>query len=168
MTLALGLSQCLPLPPSGALVPRWHQGSISARTSRRASALRLSAPLNAEIVRRAGHRSDLRQNLGGSSDHRVKDERARLAGFGNRETARQARKVVETRAPELVEAMDKGRRLRSASPLCTRLLLLDRPLNQAGFPEGRVQLIAHRLSGLGSPVIRGFVPSHTGGDGIDR
>jgi hypothetical protein len=36
----------------------------------------------------------------------IKDEAARLSGFGNRETARQARKVVETGAPELVEAMD--------------------------------------------------------------
>ena len=31
---------------------------------------------------------------------------------------------------------------------------------RAGFPEGQVQLIAHRVWGLGSPVIRGFVPSH--------
>ena len=39
---------------------------------------------------------------------RIKDEAARLAGFGNRETARQAKKVVDHGAPELVDAMDAG------------------------------------------------------------
>ena len=37
------------------------------------------------------------------------DQAAKKAGFGNRETARQARKVVETGTPELVTAMDEGR-----------------------------------------------------------
>ena len=37
-----------------------------------------------------------------------KDQSARLSGFGNRETARQARTVVEKGTPQLVEAMDRG------------------------------------------------------------
>lgn len=37
-----------------------------------------------------------------------KDTAAKLSGFGNRETARQARTVVERGIPELVEAMDAG------------------------------------------------------------
>ena len=64
--------------------------------------------INAEIERRAGGRGKkLDQDFGRVS--RVSDESARLAGFGNRETARQARKVVERGTPELVEAMDAGK-----------------------------------------------------------
>ena len=36
------------------------------------------------------------------------DDVAKRAGFGNRETARQAKKVVDQGVPELVEAMDSG------------------------------------------------------------
>jgi hypothetical protein len=43
--------------------------------------------INAEIERRQGARTDLGQNVGRS---RVADESAKLAGFGNRETARPA------------------------------------------------------------------------------
>lgn len=48
---------------------------------------------------------DLSQNLG-KSQHWSKDKAAKLAGFGNRETARQATRVVEHGTPELVAAMD--------------------------------------------------------------
>ena len=70
--------------------------------------------INAEIERRQGARTDLGQNLGRS---RVADASAKLAGFGNRETARQARAVVEAaeREPEkygrLVEDMDRSGRV---------------------------------------------------------
>jgi ParB-like chromosome segregation protein Spo0J len=64
--------------------------------------------INAELERRQGARADLGQNLARSEDHRTSKESARLAGFGNRETARQARKVVERGTPELVDAMDRG------------------------------------------------------------
>jgi N6-adenosine-specific RNA methylase IME4 len=73
--------------------------------------------INAEIERRQGARTDLGQDLARSEDHRVSKESARLAGFGNRETARQARAVVEAaeRDPErfgqLVEAMDRSGRV---------------------------------------------------------
>jgi N6-adenosine-specific RNA methylase IME4 len=83
--------------------------------------------INAELERRQGQRADqaqhvaldcddanFRQNIAVSDGHRVSKESARLAGFGNRETARQARAVVEAaeHAPEkygrLVEAMDRS------------------------------------------------------------
>jgi hypothetical protein len=73
--------------------------------------------INAELERRQGARTDLGQDLARSEDHRVSKESARLAGFGNRETARQARAVVEAaeRDPErfgqLVEAMDRSGRV---------------------------------------------------------
>jgi len=50
----------------------------------------------------AGRPSENRQDLVD------KDEAARLAGFANRETARQATSVVHHGTPELVEAMDKS------------------------------------------------------------
>ena len=58
--------------------------------------------INAELERRQGARSDLAQNLAPSDKDRVAKRSARLAGFGNRETARQARAVVEAaeRDPE--------------------------------------------------------------------
>jgi ParB-like chromosome segregation protein Spo0J len=58
------------------------------------------------VERHPGARTDLNQNFG--RGERVADEVARRAGFGNRETARQAAAVVTEGAPELVEAMDKG------------------------------------------------------------
>jgi hypothetical protein len=64
--------------------------------------------INAELERRRGSRSDLAQDLAPSEKDRVGKQSARLAGFGNRETYRQARKVVERGTPELVEAMDRG------------------------------------------------------------
>jgi N6-adenosine-specific RNA methylase IME4 len=77
----------------------------------------LERTINAELGRRQGARTDLGQDLARSEDHRVAKESARLAGFGNRETARQARAVVEAaeRAPEifgrLVEDMDRSGRV---------------------------------------------------------
>jgi N6-adenosine-specific RNA methylase IME4 len=62
--------------------------------------------ISAEVERHQGARTDLGQKIGRSG--RVADEAARLAGFGNRETARQAKTVVEHGAPELVEAVDNG------------------------------------------------------------
>jgi hypothetical protein len=50
--------------------------------------------INAEIERQAGQRSDLAQNLAPSEKDRVGKESARKAGFGNRETARQARALL--------------------------------------------------------------------------
>jgi hypothetical protein len=38
-----------------------------------------------------------------------RDSAARNGGFGNYETARQAKAVVTSGAPELIEAMDSGR-----------------------------------------------------------
>ena len=70
--------------------------------------------INAEIERRQGARTDLGQNLGRS---RVADASARLAGFGNRETARQAAAVVEagerepTKYGRLIEDMDRSGRV---------------------------------------------------------
>jgi ParB-like chromosome segregation protein Spo0J len=48
-------------------------------------------------------KSDQAQNLAVD-----RNKSAQLAGFGNRETARQARKVVERGTSELISAMDKG------------------------------------------------------------
>jgi ParB-like chromosome segregation protein Spo0J len=59
--------------------------------------------INAEIERHPVGRGKRRQNFG-----RICERSAGLAGFGNRETARQARKVVEHGAPELIQAMDQG------------------------------------------------------------
>jgi N6-adenosine-specific RNA methylase IME4 len=70
--------------------------------------------MKAQIERRQGARTDLGQNLGRS---RVADASASLAGFGNRETARQAAAVVEAgeRDPakyaRLVEDMDRSGRV---------------------------------------------------------
>jgi N6-adenosine-specific RNA methylase IME4 len=70
--------------------------------------------INAEIERRQGARTDLGQNIGRS---RVADASAKLAGFGNRETARQACAVVEAGEREpakyarLVEDMDRSGRV---------------------------------------------------------
>jgi hypothetical protein len=66
----------------------------------------------AEIEKRQGQRSDLQQDFVESDPNRVANESARLAGFGNRETARQARAVVEAAEQEpekfgrLLEEMD--------------------------------------------------------------
>jgi hypothetical protein len=70
--------------------------------------------INAEIERRQGARTDPGQNIGRS---RVADASARLAGFGNRETARQAAAVVEAGEREpakyarLVEDIDRSGRV---------------------------------------------------------
>jgi N6-adenosine-specific RNA methylase IME4 len=70
--------------------------------------------VNAEIERRQGARTDLGQNVGRC---RVADASAKLAGFGNRETARQACAVVDagerepTKYGRLVEAMDRSGRV---------------------------------------------------------
>jgi N6-adenosine-specific RNA methylase IME4 len=67
----------------------------------------------AEIEKRQGHRSDLQQDFVESDPNRVANQSARLAGLGNRETARQARAVVEAAEREpmkygrLLEAMDR-------------------------------------------------------------
>ena len=71
----------------------------------------------AEIEKRQGQRSDLQQDFVESDPNRIANESARLAGFGNRETARQARAVVEAaeREPEkfgrLLENMDRSGRV---------------------------------------------------------
>jgi ParB-like chromosome segregation protein Spo0J len=60
------------------------------------------AILEALARKPVGHPSDNRQDLVD------KDEAAKLAGFSNRETARQATAVVREGVPELVEAVDRG------------------------------------------------------------
>ena len=52
-----------------------------------------------------GARTDTCQNLGKFN----RDEAAARAGLGNKETARQAKKVVDDGSPELIEAVDDGR-----------------------------------------------------------
>lgn len=49
-------------------------------------------------------KSDQKQNFAFD-----RDSAARKAGFGNYETARQAKTVVTSGAPELIDAMDSGR-----------------------------------------------------------
>ena len=48
-----------------------------------------------------------------------KNEAAKRAGLGNRETARQAKSVVDNGAPELVEAMDNGTPISTAADIAT-------------------------------------------------
>jgi N6-adenosine-specific RNA methylase IME4 len=73
--------------------------------------------INAELERRPGARTDLAQNVAPSEKDHLAKESARLAGFGNRETARQALAVVEAaeREPEkfarLVDDMDRTGRV---------------------------------------------------------
>ena len=55
-----------------------------------------------ETIGTGGHQVNKRQNFATSS------EAAKQAGLGNKETARQASKVVHDGVPELVEAVDKG------------------------------------------------------------
>lgn len=64
-------------------------------------------------------KSDQKQNL--ANDRPTIDDAAKAAGFGNRETYRQARTVVANGAPELVEAMDKGEVSPSAASEVARL-----------------------------------------------
>lgn len=60
-----------------------------------------------ETIGSGGYQDPKRQNFAVS-----KDTAAKRAGLGNKETARQAKKVVESGAPGLVEAMDAGARIR--------------------------------------------------------
>lgn len=53
-------------------------------------------------------RKKLGDNQYGLQNFATLNEAAKLAGFGNRETARQATIVINDGAPELVEAVDKG------------------------------------------------------------
>ncbi len=67
----------------------------------------IAEAVRAEIGDRQGQRTDLAANaakLTGRSD----DEAARKSGFGSAETLERAKTVVETAAPNIVEAMDKG------------------------------------------------------------
>jgi hypothetical protein len=47
--------------------------------------------------------------LDNNKGKRTDDIAAKKAGFGNKETYRQAKKVVETGTPELVKALDENR-----------------------------------------------------------
>jgi hypothetical protein len=60
-----------------------------------------------ERNRHGGNRKgDQAQDL--ALGRKSRPEAAKAAGFGGRETARQAATVVKRGAPELVEAMDRG------------------------------------------------------------
>ena len=65
--------------------------------------------IEASIGNRQGQRTDLEplQNIAEVAQE-TRDAAAKRAGFGNRETARQAKKVVEDGVLELVEAVDSG------------------------------------------------------------
>ena len=53
---------------------------------------------------------EIPQNFAELSGRESREIAAEKAGFGNPETYRQAKAVVEKAEPELVEAMDKGER----------------------------------------------------------
>ena len=73
-----------------------------------------------ELGKRQGQRTDLgsegqeglfeeiRRNLDELSGKRTDEIAAKKAGFGNKETYRQAKTVTEKATPELVAAMDQG------------------------------------------------------------
>jgi ParB-like chromosome segregation protein Spo0J len=97
--------------------------------------------INAEIERQPTGRGKCGQNFG-----RICDRSALFAGFGNRETARQARKVVEQGAPELIEAMDRGE-----VSISTAAEIADLPKEQQGkrlkLPSKQKALAQSRASG---------------------
>jgi N6-adenosine-specific RNA methylase IME4 len=109
------------IPARVVNVPSIVQGEIHENEIRKdftpSERVAIERTINAELERRQGARTDLGQELARSEDHRVAKESARLAGFGNRETARQARAVVEAaecepdRFGRLVEAMDRSGRV---------------------------------------------------------
>lgn len=70
----------------------------------------IAKAIEVEIGNRQGQRTDkdeLRKNIS-EVGKRTEGIAAEKAGFGNRVTYRQARKVTDEAIPELVEAMDKG------------------------------------------------------------
>lgn len=66
----------------------------------------IAEAVKGDIERKQGARTDLGQNIGRSG--RVADEAAKLSGFGNRESLRQAKTVIATNDNDLTEAMDAG------------------------------------------------------------
>lgn len=65
--------------------------------------------LEAELGERRGRPTEIVQNFAQLPGEKTRDMAAKAAGFGNAETYRQAKKVVEEGAPELIEAMDSGK-----------------------------------------------------------
>lgn len=63
--------------------------------------------LEQEVGERRGRRNT--DNCPGFGGRETRDLAAKRAGFGNAETYRQAKTVVTSGAPELIEAMDDGR-----------------------------------------------------------
>lgn len=72
----------------------------------------IAAAIKAEIGNRQGQRTDLTEPLQNFAEvapgQTTREAIAKAAGFGNAETYRQARTVVEKADPALVEAMDQG------------------------------------------------------------
>ncbi len=71
----------------------------------------IAEAIKAEIGNRQGQRTDraeLPQNFAEVSGQETRQIAAKAAGFGNAETYRQAKTVVEKAEPALVQAMDKG------------------------------------------------------------
>ena len=72
----------------------------------------VEAELKAQGERRGRPKTageDIRLNLDEYSGQRTDQIAAEKAGFGNKDTYRQAKTVVQNASPELVEAMDSGR-----------------------------------------------------------
>lgn len=70
----------------------------------------IATAIRDELGNRQGERTELRQEIVEvEKGQRTSDFAARKAGFGNRETFRQAEHVVAHAEPELVEAMDSGK-----------------------------------------------------------
>ena len=90
--------------------------------------------VKAEIGNRKGKRTDLqpRENFPEvEPGQRTDDFAAKRAGLGNRKTAEQAERAIDTGVPELVEAMDRGEVSISAATEVARL----RPRDQKNFLE---------------------------------
>ena len=86
----------------------------------RDSGVAIGKAVEEELGKRQGQRTDLgsegqeglfeeiRRNLDELSGKRTDEIAAKKAGFGNKETYRQAKAVTEKATPELVAAMDQG------------------------------------------------------------
>jgi ParB family chromosome partitioning protein len=84
---------------------------------------------------RQGQRTDrgLPQNIAEVKGRESRDIAAERAGFGNRETYRQAKDVVENAASELVDALDAGKVSVSAASIIAKLPVEDqRQIVEAG------------------------------------
>ena len=86
----------------------------------------IAAAVANEVERRQGARSDLGQKFVRSG--KPDDEVASKAGFGNRETLRQAKSVVATKDEALIDAMDSGKLSISAA---AKAVVLPVPTRQA-------------------------------------